>query len=400
MVEKRLSDGNTAYYWRAPGRDLKAGFSIPAEALGSDYATACERARLLNEHLTSWRHGRSSPRELDLQPGFSTLGWLVERYQRSPAWAKVSARSKPEYERAFRLVLDYRLTTGLELRLAPVAAITARGVDKLYEALQKSERVGRRLRQANLCVMRMARAWDAVHRLYPKVVAAENPWRGVELEHGKGTTRPATRTEAYALHRALVAAGEPHLAAVPLICFEWHQRPENVLAGHLTWGDCHPTVVRIVHHKTGDLVWLPLVHNGVALFPELSAYLDNLERLGVSVVLMQPKAKGAPARPFLLREARRRVRRVTIAAGLPADLNLASCRHGGLTELGDAELTEQGVMALSGHKDPRSARLYVKRTKQQRLAAALKRRAWVDAKAETEQKRTGVRNGAPAVESE
>ncbi|WP_024275712.1 MULTISPECIES: hypothetical protein [unclassified Hyphomicrobium] len=26
-----------------------------------------------------------------------------------------------------------------------------------------------------------------------------------------------------------MAAGERHLAAVPLVCFEWHQRPENVL---------------------------------------------------------------------------------------------------------------------------------------------------------------------------
>ena len=44
-------------------------------------------------------------------------------------------------------------------------------------------------------------------------------------------------------------------------------------------------------------------------------------------------------------------------------LTLAACRHGGLTELGDAELTEQGVMALSGHRTPEAARLYVKRTR-------------------------------------
>jgi class 3 adenylate cyclase len=41
------------------------------------------------------------------------------------------------------------------------------------------------------------------------------------------------RAEAYALHAALVAAGEPHLGVVPFICFEWHQRPENVLSGHI-----------------------------------------------------------------------------------------------------------------------------------------------------------------------
>jgi hypothetical protein len=44
------------------------------------------------------------------------------------------------------------------------------------------------------------------------------------------------------------------------------------------------------------------------------------------------------------------------------DLTVAAWRHGGLTELGDADLSEQGVMALSGHKTPQVARLYVKKT--------------------------------------
>ena len=56
---------------------------------------------------------------------------------------------------------------------------------------------------------------------------------------------------------------------------------------------------------------------------------------------------------------------------------MTACRHGGMTELGDAELTEQGVMSLSGHRTPDAARGYVKKTDMQRLAAAKKRRAWV-----------------------
>src|SRR5262249_4313004 len=102
------------------------------------------------------------------------------------------------------------------------------------------------------------------------------------------------------------------------------------------------------------------------------------------IVLMKPKPLGKdpklkPAKPFLLRTARNRVRNVARAAKLPDHLTFAACRHGGLTELGDAELTEQGVMALSGHRTPEAARLYVKRTETQRASAARKRRAWVDA---------------------
>lgn len=394
MIEKQLRDGRTAYYWNPHRRDISCGFTLCREALGTAYGAAVARANELNLHLDSWRQGRGVTKDLDLQPGFGTLRWLVERYKRSRAWEKVNTRSRYEYDRAFSLVLEYPTIAGFEMGRAPVHSVTARGVDKLYQGLLKGKRVARRTRQANICMVRMARAWDAVHRLYPSSVPAENPFRGVELDRSKGTTRPASRAEAYALSAALIAAGEPHLAAIPIICFEWHQRPENVICGHLAWTDYRPfdrpDSVRILHHKTGELVWLRLVdpETQQPLFPDLTAYLDQLERLGVPIVLMrsQRKHKGAevPAKPFTLREARKRVRDAAEKAGLPAWLNLAACRHGGLTELGDADLTEQGVMALSGHKTPDAARLYVKRTDAQRLNAARKRRAWVQGHAVTE----------------
>lgn len=108
-----------------------------------------------------------------------------------------------------------------------------------------------------------------------------------------------------------------------------------------------------------------------------------------TALVVQPRPR-AP----LLREARKRIRR---AGG---GLTLGACRYGGLTGLGDAELTEQGVMALSGHRDARSARLYVKRTDVQRLVATRKRRAWVDSAAEAEQKGGDFQKEAPTALSE
>ena len=148
-------------------------------------------------------------------------------------------------------------------------------------------------------------------------------------------------------HAAKVkSSGRPaHLAAAPLICFEWHHRPENVLAGHLKWPDYRPAerpnTVQLFHHKTKVWVSLPLIDSEGPLFPELTAYLDGLERLGVPVVLMKPKAPGGPAKPFLLRTARNRVRAAARAAVRPRRsalcaahmprcvMPLASCRcHG------------------------------------------------------------------------
>jgi hypothetical protein len=125
-----------------------------------------------------------------------------------------------------------------------------------------------------------------------------------------------------------------------------------VLSGHLTWGDirpsAHPNHVRINHHKTGEKVVQPLEDAHGPLFPELEALLRRLPRIGLAIVLT-PGVRGRP-RPYSESYARRIVREARRQAGLPEHVTLTACRHGGMTELGDAEMTEQQVMALSGHK--------------------------------------------------
>ena len=105
-------------------------------------------------------------KSLDARPGVGTLEWAVEVYKRGPAWDKVSKRSRPEYDRAFNLVLRHKTKVGT-VGAAPLKSITTLGVDKLYAALQKGTKVERRLTQANKCMMRMARVWDYVQSRYP-----------------------------------------------------------------------------------------------------------------------------------------------------------------------------------------------------------------------------------------
>ena len=85
MVEKRLQDGSVAYYWNPHVRYMRAGFTLHREALGPHYAEAIARATELNRHLDHWRRGRDAVKDVDLQPGYGTLEWLVERYKRSRA---------------------------------------------------------------------------------------------------------------------------------------------------------------------------------------------------------------------------------------------------------------------------------------------------------------------------
>ena len=68
------------------------------------------------------------------------------------------------------------------------------------------------------------------------------------------------------------------------------------------------------------------------------------------------------------------VRRLRNDAGLPPTFTLDACRHGGMTELEEAELTDGQGRALSAHKS-RAYEGYAKRTMERALAATRKRHA-------------------------
>jgi len=367
---------------RAPA-DRNAGFKLCAESLGTNFSAAKARAEELNRHLDDWRTGRGAEKSLDAQPGFGTLDWVLERYFRSKAWVdKVKPRARKAYIDELRLITELRLTNGSRAGTLPVSSIDARAVDRIYDLVRDGGR-GERYRQARVSIRRMARAWAVVNRLYPKIMPSNNPWKGVEPDkHKKEETVPATREEAYALAKSLANIGHPSLGVAAIAAFEWHLRPEHSIGGGLTWSDWRPAhrpnAILIRHAKTGAEVWMPLQDaDGQLFFADAEMALSSLPRLGVCVVLNHAQ-RGLP-RPYSPFFAKALVRRARRAAGLPEHVTLAACRHGGMTELGDAALSEQGVMSLSGHRTADAARLYVKHTEVQRLVAARKRRAFVEA---------------------
>ena len=198
----------------------------------------------------------------------------------------------------------------------------------------------------------------------PATVRGGQSLFGLTRFSNTSSIQEATREEAYALSDAIKSYGHPHLAIVPLVCFEWYQRPENILAGYLRWSDYRPSEkpnhVRIVHHKTDEVVWHPLDENGQRFYPELETRLAELYRMGIPIVVT-PGTKGS-ARPYSFSYAKRIVREARRAARLPEHVTMTACRHGGITELADAELTEQQEMSLSAHKSPRALRRYAKKT--------------------------------------
>lgn len=382
MREKRLADGGMAYFWEPPTIYRRQGFVGRAEPLGRDFAAATARADLLNLGLDDWRGGRGEKAPDDGMPGYGSVAWLVDRYLKSSTFERrVSERSRYEYRRALRRIEDIPTRDGGTVARLPVSAITPAAADKIYAKLQDGPR-GHRVRQANLSIDVARRAWEVMRRLAPTVVRDENPWRGIDRETRKTTKPAATRSEAYGLAHALRTLGEPHLGAAALICFEWHQRPEHVRAGDITWSDYRPPhrpdAVQIRHYKTGEKGWVPLEDGDGQLYPEIESYLATLPRLGLPIVLTA--GRRGPARPYSAEYAQRKVREARQLAGLGNHVTLDACRHGGLTELGDAGATEFEGMAASMHKTPQALRLYVKRSEAQRISGARKRRRLVSAR--------------------
>lgn len=115
-----------------------------------------------------------------------------------------------------------------------------------------------------------------------------------------------------------------------------------MLAGKITWsGYRRGNSVRIVHHKTGKQVTLALSDDQGTLHPEIEEFLSRVPRLGPPMVLTPTDLP----KPYQKRRPNETIARVRKAAGLASDLTLAACCHGGLTELGDAELIEAEGMA-------------------------------------------------------
>ena len=378
MIAKRLQSGQVAYYWNARNSDIGKGFTLHREALGVDYGTAVSRAGQLNAHLDAWRQGCKADPSPEASRRFGTVDWWLEMYCRSPAFEKLKERTKPSYRYQLKLLADIETTTGERLGTLPARSITPSAVDKIYAKLRGSKEATR-LRRANLSIDIAKKAWTVVQRTHPQQFMASNPFVGLTRFRSTAVIQHATRAEAFALSAAIQDYGHPHLAIVPLVCFEWLQRPENVLAGHLRWPDYRaperPNHVRIVHHKTGAIVWHPLEIDGERFYPELEGLLAGLAKIAIPIVATLGE-RGA-ARPYSFSYAKRIVREARRKACLAEHITMTACRHGGMTELGDADLTEQGVMSLSGHKSPDAARGYVKKTDAQRLSAARKRRAWV-----------------------
>lgn len=81
------------------------------------------------------------------------------------------------------------------------------------------------------------------------------------------------------------------------------------------------------------------------------------------------------SKPYSFSGMQKIVQRMRKEIGLPPIFTLDACRHGGMTELEEAQLTEGQGRALSAHRTRESYAGYAKRTEARMLSATRKRHA-------------------------
>lgn len=395
VIGKSLASGRTAFYFNVPTKYRVLGCTVPNIPLGTNYVVACGqdgtggRAAALNAAFDEWNTlRRGSPVTGERAPIYGTIRWLFQEYRRSKAYLeKVASRSRADYERTMRLIESVVTKRGDKLGDRKIRSVSPISADKIYEKILLGPD-GERPRQAEKVVALCRRAWRVVHRLYPAEFNGDvpNPWDGVTMKRRTKAKKPAvTREDVYRFAHGAIGLGRPEAAAAAVICFEWLQRPENVLAGILRWSDYRnnawPNAIKIPHHKTGAIVWHPLdeIVDGatVQFYPEAEAILAKLPRCGLPMILRKVKTRGATVyKPYsnsgfekVVQQLRKKIE------GVPNHFTLDACRHGGMTELEEAALTEGQGRALSGHKTAQSYRGYAKDTFDRALSATRKRHA-------------------------
>ena len=126
------------------------------------------------------------------------------------------------------------------------------------------------------------------------------------------------------------------------------------------------------------MVWHPLEEmteaGAVKFYVDAEAVLERLPRLGVPLILKARRRDGAVG-SYRPNHMAKLVRKLADKFGMPATFTLDACRHGGMTELEEAELTTGQGRALSGHRTDRAYSGYAKATMERALAATRKRHA-------------------------
>jgi hypothetical protein len=342
-----------------------------------------EAARIWNDRLEEWRRQKANPLQEPDTSRYGTVEWLVNAYLKHSSFTeRVAEFSRPDYKRVLDRVCDVILEKGRvgDARVANIAVSTA---EKIYEAFGGT-RMGEKV------VTYCKAMWKRMKPHYPELFRTDtpNPWEGVTLKRRKKQTKGhVDRETVYAFANGAIANGRGELAAAAVLAFEWLMRPSSIGSGYAPWtgyrASDHPDKIRLKHRKTDELALHPLEYverdeeTGeeivVKLYEDAEKILAQTPRYGTSIVCKKNGVLFGDG-TFLAHEVREMADKLQDEGKpIPEGFSLDKCRHGGMTELEEAGLTEGQGRSLSKHKTAAAYRGYAKETEKRVLEATKKR---------------------------
>jgi len=379
---KPAANGRTAFYWSCPTAYREAGYPYKSAKLGVSLSQAelDAAAKVWNDRLDAWRADRNSPVE-HVDRRYGTIDWLVDRYQKHDSFLeRVAEFSRPDYRRVLTRVCDTEITSetsGATARVGDlfIGQIAVSHAEKIYHTFDD----GGASRTAEKVHSYCKSMWKRMRPHHPELFRSDtpNPWEGVTLRRReKAVKGHVDRAATYSFAWGAIEKGAPELAAAAVLAYEFFLRPSNIGAGWAAWsgyrGAAHPTSIAFRHRKNRQNAIHPLEFveaDGavVKLYAEAESVLAKVPRWGTSIVA---KADGTLYGDGTYLS--KRVREVADELGMPA-FTLDAARHGGLTELEEAGLTEGQGRVLSKHKTGKSYRGYAKETEKRVLLATKQR---------------------------
>jgi hypothetical protein len=338
----------------------------------------------------SWRSGGASDKVSSPTVAPGTLDWAFAEFKADRRFTKLPAKTRRDYEAGLDLVGNYVLKNGARLGNMRLALITTAITDAIYEKLlivTETDADGNvimreRRTTVNYAMKACRRALNIAARRNPSKLPLVNPFSKMGLRSSDRETPTATYAELQAFRAKATEMGLPSLATAALIGWEWLQREEDIFG---TFDVMHyrpkerPNTVRVVHEKTREENWIPLVDaQGVPLYPELMAELDAIKRDRIGGLMLRRdwgERIPWPSETGDLSHMRHKVKKIIRAAGLRDVLSFTSFRHGGFTEAADSDMTDAEIRAQSRHKSAHVLPRYAKRSMKQVAAGAKKRRA-------------------------
>jgi hypothetical protein len=337
LERRRLSGGQTAFYYCPPDEIIEAGILI-ACPLGTDEGEAVGKAQTYNKLLDEWRAGDIAKPEF--APG--TIGWLVAEFKASSWYDVLKPKTKKGYDADLDRITNYKLKSGKKFGLYLAASVTPKMTDAMYAKLKPAG-----LRTANGIMVMAHRLWKYGIKYHGKQHGIDiNPFRDM------GLTKPDARSEQWTMGQVEAFVDEADklgwssIGTAAWIIYGFNQRVTTALT--VTWPSWDGQSLLVKQSKRGRWVWVPAL-------PEVRTRLNKLkESRGDSVTIVNYEATG---RPFDEDQFSKKAAIVREAAGIPDHLQLRDLRRTGITETRAGGATDHELQATSGN-DLESLQIY------------------------------------------